>query len=134
MSLFSSLKEYLLHKDVNRVLDNIDKITPTVEESIKGVAEITTDVATVAKSDNDVAIEMHKQLVDGTGSWFTNNVRPLGFLVSFGLLVGQLFGYVPDSAWPLTICLSYMGARTVDKLGQVISAASAVKVIMHKSS
>lgn len=145
-----AIKGYFYKKSAEEIVNSIDKnverVIPVAQDAIKttgqaveaagkvseSVATVTTNIAEVAKSDNTVAIEMHKQLVEGAGSWLTNNVRPIGFLVSFGLLIAQLFGYVPPNEWPLTICLTYMGARTVDKLGQIFTAATAVKALTGK--
>jgi len=119
-----------IDKNVERVIPIAQDAIRTTGELASSVSTVTTNIAEVAKSDNEVAIEMHKQLAEESGSWLSNNVRPIGFLVSFGILIAQLFGYIPPNDWPLMICLSYMGARTVDKLGQVFSAASALKTII----
>jgi hypothetical protein len=40
------------------------------------------------------------------------------------------FEIVPHMDWAVIIVTAYMGARTVDKLGQLISAASVAKAAL----
>ncbi len=145
-----AVKAWFYKRTAEQVIDavdkNVDRVLPTVKEGITTVGkaaeaagkiadaagDVSTAVAAVVKSDNEANVELAKSS-DGAGeSWLTKNVRPFVFLGSFGLLVGQLFGAVPQDPWPLTICLAYMGARTVDKVGQLLGGVSALKAALTK--
>lgn len=133
---------FFIQRDVSRVievvennpgevLNNAGKVADAVTETAKSVGATVTGVANIAVSDNQAVMELHKDL-SAQGSWLTNNIRPLIALVSFIFLILGEFDYVHTPDWAPSIVLGYMGLRTVDKIGQLISAGSALRSIFGK--
>jgi hypothetical protein len=138
-----AIHQFFVQRDVSRalgviennpkeVLNNVGKAADAISATVQGVASTATNVANVAMSDNQAIVELHKDLACGTGSWLANNVRPLIALASFIFMLLGVFGLVPSTDWAGTIVMGYMGMRTVDKLGQLISAGSVLKQLVKK--
>lgn len=122
----------IIEENPREVLHTIDNTVDGVKEVVSSTAKVTSNVAKVAISDNEAAVALHKEMANGAGSWLTNNARPIAFLISFGYLIAQTFDLVPPAEWPQLVVLGYMGMRTVDKLGQMFSAAGVLKNLIKR--
>lgn len=146
----NAVRGYFLKRGIEEAVDgiskNVEKVIPVVERAVdtagdvaQAAGTVSTSAATavssladVAKSDNQAAIELHQEMTNVNSSWLSRNVRPLIALVSFILLIAGEFHYVPYMEWASGVVFGYMGLRSFDKLGQLISTGSVIKNLLSK--